>query len=338
MQIDVYSHMITKKYMSKLYEYSRMTFPFLESVPTLFDLEERFRIMDRFDDLVQLLVPGGPSLEMVVDAKLAPEMARIYNDELAELVQRYPDRFPAAVADIPVGDIEVSIQEIDRAINDLKFRGIFLQTPIFSHSGEKTRPTTKPLDSPELFPIYERMVKYNLPILLHPRRLQSWPDYSSEAESKYLIWQCFGWPYESTAAMARLVFGGVFERFPDLRILTHHAGAMIPFFDERIASSYAFFEMRLGRPLKGLTREALHYFQRFYADTALCGSTAGLMCAHAFFGTDRMLFGTDFPWDSQLGYRSTRKTIDSVNEMDIPAADKAAIFENNARELFRLPM
>jgi predicted TIM-barrel fold metal-dependent hydrolase len=340
MQIDIYAHIVPKKCMDMIYEHaSNKKVPMLEATPTLTNLEDRFRIMDRFDDLMQVLVPSGEPLELILEPKVAAEFATIYNDELAELMLKYPDRFPAAVAILPLSDIEVTLQELDRAINELRFRGIFLQTPVYSRSEDNSL-VTKALDSPEFIPLYERMVKYNLPIWLHPYRVQGVPEYSSESKSRYQIWHVFGWPYDTTAAMTRLVFSGILEKYPSLKVITHHAGGMVPFFEQRIAGGYGFNEMRIGRRRRRveLTKSPLEYFRMFYADTAISGSTPGLMCAHAFFGARRLLFGTDTPYDVQIGYRSVKRTIESIERMDIPPEDKEAIFEGNARELLRLPI
>ncbi len=340
MKIDIYAHIIPKKYGDRLYQHTRMKLPMLEGNPTLANLEDRFQIMDRFDDLAQVLIPSGQPIESVTGAKEATELTQIYNDELAELVSKYPARFPAAVAVIPMNDIEAALRELDRAITELRFRGVFIHTPVNFPAKDTTHPpVTKPIDSPEFMPIYERMAKYNLPIWLHPFREYNVPDYSVETRSKYQIWQVFGWPYETTVAMTRLVFSGILEKYPNLKFITHHCGAMVPFFEQRIAAMYDYSEMRSGRKYKeGLTRSPLEYYHMFYNDTAINGSTPGLMCAYKFFGAKHILFGTDMPYDSQVGYGSTRKTIGSIERMDITAEEKQAIFEANARELLRLPI
>lgn len=338
MKIDVYAHFTTEKYVQMLSKHTGMKLSFMEATPTLVNLESRLRIMDRFDGLMQVLVPGVPPLELLDDSKIALELATMLNDEMAEMVSKYPDRFAAAVALLPMSDIEVALRELDRAINDLRFRGIYLMTPMCVRSEDKSRPTvTKGVDSAELMPIYEKMSKYNLPIWLHPFREHTVPDYNSETRSKFQVWQVFGWPYETTVAMTRLVFSGILEKYPNLKFITHHGGAMVPFMEQRISLSYDNAEMRIGASYtKGLVKRPLEYFRSFYADTAISGSTPGLMCAYAFFGGKQILFGTDFPYDNQIGFRSIRSTIESINNMDIPPESKQAIFEGNAKELLRL--
>ena len=123
--------------------------------PGLTDLNIRFRIMDKIEGLVQVLTIAGPNVESITEPKDTIELARIANDEMAELVARYPDRFAAAVAALPMNNIDAALKEVDRAINDLRFRGVYTHTPV----------NDKPLDLPEFIPLYEKMSQYDLPQL-----------------------------------------------------------------------------------------------------------------------------------------------------------------------------
>jgi predicted TIM-barrel fold metal-dependent hydrolase len=300
----------------------------MEGCAPLFDLEKRFRILDKYE-CSQVLTLISPPIEDIADAQEAVDLARMANDGMAEAVYEYPEFFVAGVASLPLNDMDATLQEIDRAIKDLKFRGIQIYTSIEG----------KPIDLPEFFPLYEKMAAYNLPIWLHPWRVMTQPDYVGESESKYKIWSTFGWPYETSAAMTRLIFGGVFEKFPSLKMITHHAGGMVPFFAERIRSGFDLWEMRTPlRPMKGLTRSPMEYYKGFYNDTAIAGHGPGLRCAYEFYGPEHILFGTDMPMDSQMGLRLVRQIIEAVEGMDIPESDKKKIFEDNARKLLRLPV
>jgi len=332
MKIDAFPHILPIKYKEALFKAAPSGFylkDVIESLPTLFNLDHRFRIMDKFDGLMQILTLAAPAVEHVADTKTAAELSRLANDEMAELVMKYPDRFPAAVACLPMNDMDAALKETDRAIKDLKFRGVQIFTPT----------SDKPLDSAEFWPLYEKMAAYNLPILIHPEREVDYPDYRTEKRSKFMIFSNFGWPYETTVAMTRLVFSGVLEKFPNLKILTHHCGGMVPYLEQRIIGSYDHAEMLRGARYKqNLTRQPIDYFKMFYNDTAIYGSTPGLMCGYAFCGADHLVFATDFPYDSQFGERYTRQTIDSINNMTIPDNEKKMIFEDNARRIFRLPI
>ena len=226
-----------------------------------------------------------------------------------------------------MNDIDAALVETDRAIKELRFRGVEIFT---DHNG-------RPVDAPEIFPLYEKMAAYNLPILLHPRRTNTTADYEGEATSKYLIYTNFGWPYETSLAMARLAFGGPLEKYPTLKIVTHHAGGMIPYFHKRVQLSWDFNEMRMGYRHDGqtLTKSPVDYYRMFYCDTAIQGNTPALMCAYEFFGADHMVFATDTPYDNQLGERVTRETIEGVEAMPIDAAAKKKIYADNARRLLQ---
>lgn len=334
MIIDAFNHVLPPRYLAERNKRAGSKFTsqytkYSVANPGLTDLEVRFRIMDKFEGLVQVLTIAGPNVESITEPNDTVELAKIANDEMAELIVKYPDRFVGALACLPMNDMEAALKEADRAINELRFRGVEIFTDI----------NGKPVDSPEFMPLYEKMQYYNLPLLLHPRRTNTTPDYAAETVSKYLIFTNFGWPYETSKAMARLAFS-VLPRYPDLKVLTHHAGGMIPFFYKRIQLSWDWNEMRTGYRYDNqhLTKAPVDYYRMFYCDTAIQGNTPALQCAWHFFGTDHMLFATDAPYDSQLGERAYRETIAALQAMDIPDSEKKKIFEDNARRFFRLPI
>jgi len=328
MKIDIYTHIMPVRYKEALYEKvgSPRLRETIEAVPTLSNLDSRFKILDKYG-CVQVLTLGAPPVEAVSGPKEARELARIANDSIAELVGKYPDRFIAGVASLPMNDTEAALEEADRAIRDLNLKGIQICSSI----------NGKPLDSSEFFPLYEKMATYDLPIWIHPGRGVKTPDYPDEKISKYQIWAIFGWPYETTAAMTRLVFSGVLNRYPSLKIITHHCGAMVPYFAERIDSACDMAETMKEPVKQALTKPPLDYYRMFYNDTAVSGSRSALMCAYDFFGPEHILFGTDMPMDNEYGARQVRKTIEAIEGMDIPDRDKRLIFEENARRLLRLP-
>ena len=194
----------------------------------------------------------------------------------------------------------------------------------------------KPLDSPEFLPIYEKMLQYDLPIWLHPVRNADFPDYKTENKSNYIIFNNFGWPYETTVAMSRLVFSGIMDKCRDLKIITHQCGGMVPFFAERTISTYS-----KSSPVSNadytdaLSRPPIEYFKMFYADTALQGNTPALQCGHTFFGTEHLLFGTDFPYPEN-SEKYTGRTIESIEHMGISDSAKERIFTENASRLLHL--
>lgn len=331
MKVDIFPHILPKRFMEEVTRiagdkyYNKQV---NEAIPSIYDLDIRFRVLDKFGDMKQVLTLGAPPIEAIGDPKQAVELARIANDGMAELVSKYPDRFVSAVASLPMNDMEAALKEIDRAINDLKFKGIQIYTPT----------NGKPVDQPEFLPMYEKMASYNLPIWIHPIRERTVADYVGESNSKYFIWGIFGWPFETTAAMTRLIFSGILEKFPNLKFITHHCGAMVPFFEQRIAIAYDMNEMRLGAKIKQrLTKPVIEYYRMFYADTAV-HSKIGIRCGYEFFGPEHILFGTDMPYDNELGFRFIRQAVEAIEQMDISDVNKGKIFADNARQLLRLPI
>lgn len=313
--IDVFTHILPGKYDEGLTKKSKTTVHKERKAgcSALFTLDDRFRIMDKLGVTSQVLTVVQPPIESVVGPKDAVELSKLANDEMAELVAKYPDRFVGAVACLPMSDIDAALKEAERTIRELKFKGVQLFTPI----------NGRPVDMPELMGLYDMMSKFNLPIWFHPNRERSVPDYISENESKYDIARVLGWPYDTSVGMARLVFSGVFEKYPNLKFIVHHCGAMIPFFAARISGL---------QPAKWLKEPVEEYFKKFYVDTALRGSVPALMCGHAFFGAEHMLYGTDMPREGSL-----KENMESIEMMDIPDASKKKIFSDNAKQLLRLP-
>jgi len=321
MKIDIFAHLMPKKYKEAIYKQTGRKFLMLE-VPTLTDLDHRFRLMDDYPEMLQVITTVGPVPEAIAEPERAAELAKLVNDEMAEVVTKHPGRFLAAVATLPMNNIDAALKEMHRAIEELGMKGIILHTPV----------NGKPLDLPEFIPIYERMSLFDLPIWLHPRREQT-PDYASESESKYWIWCLWGWPYETTIAMTRLVYSGIFDKYPNLKFITHHCGAMVPYFEGRIHCIDGLARF-CGKSFgKGLKRPLLDYYRMFYADTALQGTTPALMTAYRFFGPDHILFGADFPFEIEYGAGTLKDTIKSIEAMDIPESDRKKIYEDNAKRL-----
>ena len=331
MKIDIFPHILPIKYKEAFQKVNKSE-AFIKMhniIPTLYDLDYRFRIMDEYDDLMQVLTLTSPPVEIFADPKQSADLSRLANDEMAELVVKYPDRFAAAVACLPMNDMDAALDETDRAIKDLHFKGVQIFTPI----------NDKPLDSAEFLPLYEKMCQYDLPIWIHPQREMDYPDYRSEEISKYAVFSMMGWVYETSSAMVRLVLSGIMEKYANLKFIVHHGGAMIPFLNRRVASFIDFSATRLKNGiLDNISGSPIDYFKAFYADTAIYGNTAGLMCSYDFFGAQHLVFGTDMPYDSQFGQKFTGETIKSIEQMAISDAEKKMIFEDNTRGLLHLAL
>jgi uncharacterized protein len=336
MKIDVFAHVLPKPYFDRIQSAVSARAANLQrrtaGIRSLWDLDTRFRIMDRFEDYVQVPSLAAPPPEALGEPRVSVELARLANDEMAALVEGHSDRFPSFVAALPMNDVDAALEEAERAIGQLGAAGVQIYTHV----------NGLPLDDARFEPLFASMAERERPIWVHPARDSSWPDYPTEEKSRYEVWWLFGWPYDTSAFMARLVFSGLLERHPGLRVITHHAGGMVPFFSGRVGPGMDQFGARTpdgerelvesdlaGRPLDG--------FRRFYADTAVFGARHALSCAIEFFGVDHVLFASDMPFDPEQG-AFIRDTIADIEALDLSAAERARIYEGNARELLGLPV
>ena len=139
--------------------------------------------------------------------------------------------------------------------------------------------------------------------------------------------------------MTRLIYSGLFDELPQLKIITHHMGGMIPYFSGRIGLGFRqiFFGTSEHNPgADALKRPPAEYFKLLYADTALNGEVAATQCGHAYFGTAHCLFATDAPFDPEQGKLLIGNTIAAVNALPIDVAERDRIFSGNARALLKL--
>ena len=293
MIIDAYTHIYPNAY----YEAMNRLAPQLENlgkrmrqVTKLHDMDERFREMDAYGDYRQIISLPQPPIEDVSTPEDGAELARIANDAMAEMVASHPDHFAGFVAAMCLHNMEATMGEMDRAINDLGAKGI----QIFTNIGGR------PLDDPEFLPVFDAMASHDLPIWLHPTRTANVTDYASEPKSRFEMWWAFGWPYDTTVAMARLVFAGLFDRLPKIKIITHHLGGMVPYFAGRIDPGLSVLGARTTDEdhtgvLDALKKPHAEYFKMFYGDTAMGGGFEGTRCGLDYFGADHVIFATDAP-------------------------------------------
>ncbi len=211
MKIDIFCHIFPQNFydrMLTLADQSASMQKRVRGIPSIVNLDVRFRQMDRFPGYVQVLSLASPPIEAFGNAEKSPELAELGNDGLAELVQKYPDRFPGFIASLPMNNVAACVKEIDRAVMKLGASGVQIYTNV----------NGRPLDEPEFSPIFEKVAERNVPIWVHPTRGPDFPDYLTEKKSKYELWWVFGWPYETSIFMARIIFAGYFDRFPQSEI------------------------------------------------------------------------------------------------------------------------
>jgi aminocarboxymuconate-semialdehyde decarboxylase len=331
--IDIYNHVMPLKYLEEMKVHSsdpglakRMS-----SLKLLWDIPARVEMLKKWPQVKQILSLAVPSPDMLGGPDLSPKLARIANEGMYEMCQTWPDQFPSFVASLPMNNPAAAIEEMDFAINHMGAVGVQILTSVNGRA----------IDNPEFLPIFERMTNhYQLPIWMHPIRLANKPDYVDEEKSKYEFWQVLGWPVETSLAMTRMVFSGLFDKVPNLKLITHHCGGMLPYFGGRAETLWAQLGARSADGaekdvLKNLKKAPIDYFKMFYGDTVLGGSASALRCGLDFFGSEHVVFASDCPFDPEGGEMYIREGIKSVFSVGLSPEDIHKVCCGNAAGLMK---
>jgi uncharacterized protein len=330
-KIDIYNHVMPPAYLElvKLHGKEPGMVKRMSSLRMLWDFEARVEMLNAWPEVQQVISLAVPSPEMLGGPQESPAYARVANEGMAEACRRWPEKFPTFVASLPMNNPAAALEEMDYAIEKLGAKGVQILTNV----------NGRPLDEPEIFQVFERITnKHNMPVWMHPTRSGSKPDYASEEKSKYEIWQVLGWPMETSVAMSRMVFSGLLERLPNLRLITHHCGGMLPYFSGRAETLWAQLGSRSNdgaeaNVLSSLSKPPMEYFKMFYGDTVLGGSSAALRCGLDFFGVDKVVFASDCPFDPEGGPMFIREGIRSIEDLNLPKEDARKLYFGNAFKL-----
>jgi 2,3-dihydroxybenzoate decarboxylase len=280
--------------------------------------EGRIRAMDAHGITMQLLLLSSPGVQ-IFDPPRAAELARLANDRLAAAIRAHPDRF-AGLATIAPQDPEGAARELERSVRQLGLKGALIK----SHTkGEY-------LDERKFWPILEAAESLDVPIYIHPRTPSPqiagpYVDYGLEGA----IW---GYAVETSLHALRLIFAGVFDRFPKLTIAIGHMGEGIPFYLERIDNRFLWHgggDPGPGRPR--LKRMPAEYFKdNFVITTSGMNFHAPLLAAHSVLGADRILFAVDYPFEEQ------EPAVAAMDTAPVSADDLEKIYHLNAERVFKL--
>jgi uncharacterized protein len=328
MKIDAFAHILPPRYAERVFEllrargdtsaaeYERM----MGLDPTLRNLDARFQLMDDLGiDYRQVLVMAHTSVEHEAP-EVARALARVGNEELAEVVGSHPKRFAGWVAQAALQDGPRGLDAVEEAIGEGAL-GVQMFTAMQGRC----------LDHPDYEPFFALMAQLDRPVWIHPNRTVQWSDFPlTEPESRYGLYARAGWPTDTTVTMSRLVYAGYLERWPELKIIVHHSGGTVPMLAGRLKTLQKTPENEA--VAARLRHGPLDYLKRFYADTANFGNPIALRAALDFFGPDHVLFGTDFGFSTQFA----PETIDDVETVISDERIKRTVYEDNARRVLRL--
>jgi predicted TIM-barrel fold metal-dependent hydrolase len=333
MRIDAYTHFFPKKFFDKFIEvageYKDMG-KRVRAIRALYDLDHRKKIVDGHKDYAQILSYPQPPIESFAKSPAEiDEFVRMINDGFAELCAKERHHFPGWVAQVALGAPDAGVAEAERAIKKLGALGVQIYTNVVG----------KPLDRPEYEPFWQKMNELGKPVWIHPARGAEMPDYRDEKKSLYEIWWTFGWSYETAAAMARLVFSKTLDKNPNLKIIVHHFGGIVPMLEGRIGPGWDVLGSRTSDEdyvslRKSLKKRPLDYFkQDFFADTAVFGGVPATKCGLEFYPIDKVLFASDCPFDPEGGTMYPRVTLQILESLKLPKADQDKIYFQNLERI-----
>jgi aminocarboxymuconate-semialdehyde decarboxylase len=275
-----------------------------------FDHREYLDVMDKYGIDIGVLSNTGGRIEKAGDRARAVELCRILNDAFAEAHAKHPQRF-MAFARLPMINVDDCVRELERCYKDLHMHGIMMPTNVAG----------KYIDEPEFMPFWDALVAGDKPLFLHPANAPCQSNWE-----KYSLHQKILWPTDSTLAIARIVYAGIFDRYPKLKMIGSHLGGMILLYLDRL-------NWREGNP--ACRQEPEIYFKKIFYDTAGPIRAEFIKLVYDTVGAEQILFGADYPHGR--GGRDDQfypMTLKEMNELDIPKADKEKIYYLNAKKLF----
>ncbi len=277
---------------------------FFGVTPPMTDVVQRIADMDRVGIDVEVVSLSTPNV-FFADAQRQPEIARIVNDAYAELIAKHPARFKA-FASIPMDAPDEALKELHRAINDLKLNGVILLSNIGG----------QPLTSPVYRPFFEEANRMKLCILLHPMLPAN-----ADPFREYVLGPIVGFMFDTTLAVARMCFDGMFRDLPDIRWIVAHLGGAVPYLMERMDNGWRDFAECRAK----IDELPSTYLKRLYYDTVNFNQHM-LTMVREMIGADHMVMGSDYP--HLLG--SIERSVSSIESLEIPQAEKERIFEGTA--------
>ena len=325
--IDSASHILTQDVLDELDEiHPSAELDSLRNAPRMFAVDERVEYLDRHGIDRQVINLAAPMIWRGLDPEDALAATRLANDEIRRVADEHPDRF------IPVGTLPFLsgeyAEEARRCVEELDLHGV--QT--FSNINGRM------LDDEAFEDFYATVNDLSVPIWIHPQ-VYDWHDYD---DPYTWIYKMLGWPFDTSVAVARLVFCGVMDRHENLEIITHHLGGTLPYLVGRVRSWYQTRqeepELYMNPAMADLSEPLNTYFERIYGDTAVSsqGETYPLRCGYEFFGPDNVLYSADYPFGPDKGEYWAEQIVSVIDKLDVPEDHKRRIYSENLKRILDL--
>jgi len=280
-------------------------------LPKLTDPQEKLKDMDKMGIAIQAISPAPFQYYYWTDGELGLKLARMQNDRVAEIVRSHPDRF-VGMGTLPLQDTEKAVQELERVVKELGFHAVEISSNV----------TGVDLDDPRFEPFWAKAQELDVLVFIHPLGFTD-----AERMKDYLLNNVIGQPLEEAVFVSHLIFSGVLERYPNLKIVVGHGGGYLPYYPGRMDHAYAV------RPecKKHISRPPSEYLKKLYFDTIVYQQPS-LEYLVRYAGSDHVLLGTDYPFDM-----GETDPVGFVNKLkSVSQAEREKILGGNAMRLLKI--
>jgi uncharacterized protein len=328
MKTDIWTHFLSSTYVRHLEGRGRQgPGAFLLEQQALYDIDLRRSAIATYRGYRQILAPiPAPHIDPELAGPTLAELVHRNNDDMAQLAERYPEQFAGWIAATPLPDPDAATMEAVRSIRELGALGVQLEADAINF----------PLHDERYEPLFAALEQLGAGVWLHPYRHPATPGTPPET-APFLLWQVVGWSFDSTITVCRLMFAGIYDRHPDLKLIVHHGGGVIP----HLAGRFDLIPHggrldptgRLQGQLERLQKPPSDYLKMLYVDTAMFGNEHAVRCVVEFFGPDRVMFGSDAPFDTKGGSYFIPRTMADIEQAVAGESERAMIFELNAERI-----
>jgi aminocarboxymuconate-semialdehyde decarboxylase len=276
----------------------------------LSDIPTRLKKMDRQNVDLQVLSPPPYMFYYWTEPKIGVALSKLQNDKISEICRRYPERF-LGFGTVPMQDVHEANRELERLRNIFGLKGVIISSNINGLD----------LDNDLFYSFFEKSNELGLPVFVHPHDTAA-----AERMQAYYMTNLVGNPLDTSIAASRIIFSGLMEKLPNLKIFLAHGGGLLPYIIGRIQRGFKV------RPecQAYIVKSPLHYFRQLYFDTVTHDRIALEFLVRSV-GSEKVCMGSDYPYDM-----GEEDPVGFVHSLEIPNGAKDNILGENVRQLLNL--